>query len=177
MRRLALLALLAGCAWVRPALDPAPWDAWGDRGALQVRGAAPGAPGRAVWDAVLRDADVRRRLAGRGEPETIEVLGARFAPKELLLTYRGARRVVVDAAGGGLFVRAADPVSSRRTATRRTPALVARATPAAARCPDCAPAAHAPTLRQELECPIDPDRADCRDLCASDGSREWCRAR
>jgi hypothetical protein len=32
-----------------------------------------------------------------------------------------------------------------------------------------------PTAQQRLECPIDPDRSDCRALCAGRAGWEWCR--
>jgi hypothetical protein len=32
----------------------------------------------------------------------------------------------------------------------------------------------APTVQQRLECPIDPDRSDCRAFCAGRAGWEWC---
>jgi hypothetical protein len=32
-----------------------------------------------------------------------------------------------------------------------------------------------PTTQQRLECPIDPERSDCRALCAGRAGWEWCR--
>jgi len=70
--------------------------------------------------------------------------------------------------------------ASERTPTppplQHTPAAhttqASRHTARRAKPPSPAPTA---TARQTLECPIDPDRADCRALCTAGATHEWCR--
>jgi hypothetical protein len=160
--RVVVLAALAayGCAARRHVALP-PLEAYAGAGPLAVRGARYSDPGPAVVRALADDAAARRVLAARGEPETVEVTGGRGrVGRRVVLTYPAAggkrRRVVLES--GGTAPRSA--ASARRPAR---PAAVA-ATP------------RAPTSRQQLECPIDPQRADCRALCTPAATHEWCEA-
>ncbi len=179
----ALVVLVGGCATVRSVVQPGPWDRHADSGPLQVFGADPTSPGQQVFQALLREPSVDALLEREGQPDTLEVVGSRWKPKQILLTYtrRGAgrpRRIVLDSANGGFVARAPEPLATPTPAARRGrgPAQSRKKVqePAAVREnePSGAPT---PTARQLLECPIDGTRADCQVLCSSGARYEWCR--
>jgi hypothetical protein len=160
---LALPLAVAGCVYLRPAFDPAPWDGYGNAGPLPVRGAHRSTAGPVIFRTLARQPRLAPVLTAQGEPETVEVQGGRLAPKRIVLTYR-ARRIVLDPTGDGYLAREPEPLRRARRDVARTPI---------ARRPEPAPAA--PTATQELECPIDPARADCRALCENPAVvHEWC---
>jgi hypothetical protein len=165
---LAVPLALAGCLYLRPTLDPAPWDRYGNAGALPVHGARRSTAGPVIFRTLTRQRGLAAFLAAQGEPDTLEVRGSRLAPKRILLTYRRRgvgtpRRIVLDPTGGGYLARAPEPLRRARRDGSGTRAARRRESPPAA-----------PTAAQELECPIDPARADCLALC-KDPAHEWCR--
>jgi hypothetical protein len=179
---LALAVIVAGCATVRPMVQPKPWDRQADSGPLKVFGADAASPGPQIFQALLREPSVEALLKREGQPDTLEVVGGRWNSKQIVLTYtrRGAgrpRRIVLDSANDGLVARAPEPVATPTPAPRRgrAPAKARKtAAPAAVREPE-AGRAPTPTAQQQLECPIDATRADCRALCTPGASYEWCR--
>ncbi len=180
---LTLFALAGGCAGMRPVVQPKPWDRHADSGPLQVFGADPTSPGPQVFQALLREPSVEALLRREGQPDTLEVVGARYKPKQILLVYtrRGAgrpRRIVLDSAKDGFVARAPEPLATPTSRSRRGggPARSRKRVrePAAVRGnePGAEPT---PTARQQLECPIDATRSDCQALCRGGASYEWCR--
>jgi hypothetical protein len=106
------------------------------------------------------DPQVRQVLATHGEPDTVEVVTVRGGGKRVRLTYRQhgrTRRFDVTPSQGKRSVRAHGG-AARRVQPADHPA------------PDAEP-----TLRQRLECPIEPEREDCKAFCARKGTLEWCR--
>jgi hypothetical protein len=104
-------------------------------------------------------------LRREGQPDTVEVVGSRYKPKQILLTYtrRGAgrpRRIVLDSANDGFVARAPEPLATPAPKSRRGRGSAKSRTP---------------TARQQLECPIDATRSDCRALCKGGAAYEWCR--
>ena len=202
LRVLALVVLaLAACG--RPArLAPTTsLDAYADRGPLRVRGARASAPGPAIYRALSADA----QLAGRGEPDTVEVV-RRGKGLRVVVTYprgRGEPRQVVvvpksAVKKSGRRSIASRPTRQRSTARAGTPATVepddSPPTPATVEPTDDSPptlAAETPpsaedppapskmtlTARQTLECAVDAERDECRSVCAgaSRSDYEWCR--
>jgi hypothetical protein len=161
--RIAMLAALLACGCAaRHHVAPPPLDAYADAGPLAVRGARRSDPGPAVVRALAEDAAAGRVLAARGEPETVEVVRMRGRGRRVVLTYPAPggkrRRVVLES---GVETRRAPPAARR-------PARVPGRQAAIAEPP------RAPTSRQQLECPIDPDRPECRALCAPGATHEWC---
>src|SRR5262249_31387449 len=136
-----------------------------DAGPLKVRGAPWSAPGPTLVRALRDDPSAQRVLAANGEPDTIEVVSRRGIGDRFVLTYPSGRstrprRVVIE------------PPSRAAPARRRPHAprtVSATTSPRARRAPGT------PTAQQALECPIDPARADCRALCATSATYEWCR--
>ena len=187
-RWMLLASVLAGCMYVRPALQPGPWDLYGNSGPLKVYGAPRSAPGPRIVRALRDEPAIRDLLERQGEPDTVEVVGDRLDPKRLVLTYHRPdvgrpRRIVLVPTNGGYVARAPELLRSPRAVARRdesraTAAATVAAPPDAdgARAPAVAevPAA-APTAVQRLECPIDRDRADCRAFCVAGATWDWCR--
>ncbi len=179
---LALVVLVAGCATVRPVVQPKPWDRQADSGPLQVFGADPASPGQQVFQALLREPSVEALLKREGQPDTLEVVGSRLKPKQILLTYkrRGAgrpRRIVLDSANDGFVARAPEPLATPTPAARRGrgPKPSGKKSPEPAAVRESDPSAEpTPTARQQLECPIDATRPDCKALCGPGASYEWC---
>jgi hypothetical protein len=175
---LALVALVGACA----VIQPKPWDRNPDSGPLQVFGADPTSPGQQVFQALLREPSLESLLTREGEPDTLEVLGTRRNPKQILLMYtrKGAgrpRRIVLDSAEDGFIARVPEPLATPAPAPKRArrPARPRKTRePAAVRAnePSGEPT---PTARQQLECPIDSTRADCQALCRGGAAYEWCR--
>jgi len=180
---LALVVLVGGCATVRSVVRPGPWDRHADSGPLQVLCADPTSPGQQVFQALLREPSLEALLAREGEPDTLEVVGSRWKPKQILLTYtrRGAgrpRRLVLDSTDDGFVARAPEPLATPTPASRRgrgpgksrkkvqEPAAVRETEPSGA---------PTPTAQQQLECPIDGSRSDCQALCRGGAHHEWCR--
>lgn len=178
-----LVVLFEGCATMRPVVRPGPWDRHADSGPLQVFGANPTSPGPHVFQALLREPSLEALLAREGEPDTLEVVGSRWKPKQILLSYtrRGAgrpRRLVLDSADDGFVARAPEPLATPTPASRRGrgprksrkkvqgPAAVRENEPSGA---------PTPTAQQRLECPIDGTRSDCQALCRGGARHEWCR--
>ncbi len=183
MMTLALIALVGACATMRPVVRPGPWDRHADSGPLEVYGAAPTSPGQQVFQALLREPSLETLLKREGQPDTLEVVGSRWKPKQILLSYtrRGAgrpRRIVLDSGNEGFVARAPEPLATPTPAAKRGrgPAKSRKKVqePAAARENEPSGAA-TPTAQQRLECPIDATRADCQSLCQGGASYEWCR--
>jgi hypothetical protein len=177
---LALVVLVEGCATVRPVVQPKPWDRQADSGPLQVFAADPSSPGQQLFQALLREPSLEALFKREGQPDTLEVVGGRWQPKQILLIYarRGAgrpRRIVLDSVNDGFVARAPELIATPRRPARRgrvrakstkirEPAAVGENEPGGV-----------PTAQQQLECPIDATRSDCRALCRPRGTYEWCR--
>jgi hypothetical protein len=188
-RLLLLVALgVSGCA-LRPGAGPPSLDTYADRGPLPVRGAYRWAPGPTIYRALK--ADAVPQLAGRGEPDTVEVVNGRGRGQRVVFTYlraRGgvARRIVLkpsrhprDKRSQYALPASSRPVRRRVVARSRppdtpTPAPSEPSTAEVAKS-EPSPANTALTARQALECPIDAERADCRSICADGADYEWCR--
>ena len=180
---LALVVLVGGCATVRPVVQPGPWDRYADSGPLQVFGADPMSPGQQLFQALLREPSLEALLRREGQPDTLEVVGSRWKPKQILLAYtrRGAgrpHRIVLDSANNGLVARAPEPLATPTPASQRVrvPAQSRKKVrePTAVR--ENEPSGEpTPTARQQLECPIDATRSDCQALCRGSARYEWCR--
>jgi hypothetical protein len=156
-RLAALAALLAlGCQTRAPR-----WDAYADAGPLPVRGAYPSAAGPTILRSLDHDPAVHRVIAANGEPETLEVVTVRGGKRRIVLTYRSTRT------GRARRIQLGPPRMTRVAAAAEHPPR--RAAPAEA------PASGTPTARQSLECPIDPQRAECRAFCGRSPAYEWCR--
>jgi hypothetical protein len=174
---LALVVLVGGCAVVQPK----PWDRQANSGPLQVFGADPTSPGQQVFQALLREPSLEALLGREGEPDTLEVVGTRLKPKQILLVYvrRGGRphRIVLDSAKDGFVARAPEPLAIPTPAAKRVrvPAQSRKKVrePGAVR--ENEPSGEpTPTARQQLECPIDATRSDCQALCRPGAPYEWC---
>jgi hypothetical protein len=179
---LALVVLVGGCASVRPVVQPKPWDRNADSGPLQVFGADPTSPGQQVFQALQREPSLKALLKREGQPDTLEVVGSRYKPKQILLNYtrRGAgrpRRIVLDSAKDGFVARAPQPLAtSPASRGGRAPARSHKKVEEPAAVRENEPSAEpTPTARQQLECPIDATRSDCRALCRGGAAYEWCR--
>ncbi len=180
---LALIALACACASVRPVVKPGPWDRHADSGPLQVFGADPASPGQQVFGALLREPSLDAFFTREGQPDMLEVVGSRYKPKQIVLTYtrRGAgrpRRIVLDPAKDGFVARSPEPLATPTPAAKRVRGSARphkkTTEPAAVR--ESEPSAEpTPSARQQLECPIDAARPDCRALCKGGTSYEWCR--
>ena len=160
-----LVLVLSGCARFAPVFEPAPWDGYGDSGPLAVRGAARSDPGPTIVAALRREPKLGYVFTRYGDPDTLEVLGSRYEPKDIVLTYkRSGDRILVERSDDGWVARAPEalPGRSRRASAPGRSAGTAKPPP-----PN-------PTMAQTLECPIDPSREDCRALCASGTKHEWC---
>lgn len=172
---LVLALVVGGCATMRPMVKPGPWDRHADSGPLPVFGADPASPGQEVFQALRREPSVAALLEREGQPDTLEVVGSRWKPKQIVLTYtrKGAgrpRRVVLDSGNDGFVARASEPIATPTPASKRGRG------PAKSRKKAEPPAgARAPSPQQQLECPIDATRADCRALCRGGARHEWCR--
>ena len=179
---LVLAVLVGGCASVRPTVQPGSWDRHPDSGPLRVYGAELTSPGQEVFQSLLRQPSLEAVLSREGVPDTLEVVGSRYKPKQILLTYtrRGAgppRRIVLDAGDKGFVARAPEPCATPTPAPRRVraPAQPRKTREPAAVRENEPSAERTPTARQQLECPIDGARADCKALCKPGASYEWCR--
>lgn len=179
---LALVVLVGACASMRPVVNPGPWDRHGDSGALKVFGADAASPGQQLFQALLGEPSVAPLLKREGQPDTLEVVGSRYKPKQILLTYtrKGAgkpRRIVLDSTNDGFVARPTEPLATPTPAKRgRGPAKSKKKAqePTAVR-ERASDAPTAPTARQQLECPIDATRPDCKALCRPGATHEWCR--
>jgi len=183
----SLAVLIAGCANVRPVVKPGPWDRHADSGPLKVFGADPKSPGQQVFQALQREQSLAALLKREGQPDTLEVVGSRYEPKQIRLNYTRkaagrARRIVLDSTNDGFVARAPEPLATPTPAKRGRGAKPSRAKqtrekteePAAVR-EEQPTAPPAPSAQQRLECPIDAARADCQALCRGGASYEWCR--
>lgn len=178
---LALVVLVGGCATVRPTVQPKPWDRYPDSGPLQVFRADPASPGPQLFQALLREPSVEALFRREGEPDTLEVVGSRRKPKQILLTYtrRGAgrpHRIVLDSANNGFVARASEPLAPPTPASQRVrvPAQPRKTREPTAVRENEPNGAAPPTAQQQLECPIDGTRSDCQALCKGGATYEWC---
>jgi hypothetical protein len=174
--------LIGGCATLWPTVQPKPWDRHADSGPLQVFGADPTSPGPQLFQALLREPSVEALLSREGQPDTLEVVGSRLKPKQILLTYtrRGAgrpHRIVLDSANNGFVARAPEPLATPAPAAKRVraPAKPRKTAEPAAIHENKPSGAATPSAQQQLECPIDATRADCQALCKGGAAYEWCR--
>ncbi len=178
----ALLAVVAGCMYLQPGLQRRIWDSYPNSEPLRVSGADPATAGQLIYQQLRLEPRISTFLAGHGEPDTVQVLGARLAPKRFLLMYTRSGqsyRIVVDPSEDGLIARApepqptstpeslppAAPPSAKQTGRTRKPE------PATSPTNSCIP----PTAEQRLNCPIDRLRVDCRMFCDCTPPFEWCR--
>jgi hypothetical protein len=187
---LRVLALVVLALWAcAPSAKRAPTslDMYADRGPLRVRGARASAPGPAIYRALAADAP--RELAGRGEPDTVEVVRRGKALRVVVTYPRGQQRVVMVPAAASTQGRRRAVGSARPTRQRSTVRAPARVEtpksapvlateqsepmPPAAK-PPPAPVKTTLTARQALECAIDSDRDECRSVCAGRSDYEWC---
>jgi hypothetical protein len=128
-----------------------------------------------VFQALLREPSVAALLGREGEPDTLEIVGSRRTPKQILLSYRRRgvgrpHRIVLDSTANGFVARAPEPLAPSKPAAKR-----GRGAPASRKkAQERAPAAK-PTAQQQLECPIDAGRADCQAFCRGGATYEWCR--
>lgn len=180
---LTLAALIGGCANVRPVVKPGPWDRHADSGPLKVFGADPSSPGQQVFQALQREPSLAAALKREGQPDTLQVVGSRYKPKQILLDYtrKGVgrpHRIVLDSTSDGFVARAPEPLATPKAAAKRgrgsKPSRKKAQAPAAVR-EEKPTEASAPTAQQKLECPIDAARPDCRALCTGGATYEWCR--
>jgi hypothetical protein len=180
---LALVGLVGGCATVRPVVQPGPWDRHADSGPLEVYGEDRESPGQRIFEALLREPSLEALLRREGQPDTLEVVGSRWKPKQIVLTYtrKGAgrpRRIVLDSTNDGFVARAPEPLARPTPASKRArgPAKSRRKVqePAAVR-QEAPSGPSVPSAQQRLECPIDATRADCQALCRGGAAHEWCR--
>lgn len=191
---LALPALLSitACA-VRPPAPVEPgipaYERYKNVGPMPVAGQDPGDPGPRVFASVTAVPRLRAFLRSQGTPDNLEVLQPRGENLRIHLNYeRRDRRVVVERVEGRLSayaptrldgspLGAGPPPESEppAEAPERTPPEEPQAAP-----PPPEPAPPVPedvplaTELQTLECPIDPQRADCVRLCVPGAPYEWC---
>ncbi len=125
--------------------------------------------GSTVFHALLREPSLAALLTHEGQPDTLEVVGSRWKPKQILLTYTGPgagrpRRIVLDSANDGFVARTPEPIATPTPASHvrvpaqsrkkvREPAVVRENEPSGV---------PAPTTRQQLGWPIDAARAGRR---------------
>src|SRR4029077_13139352 len=88
-------------------------------------------PARALPRAVPPQPELTAFLDEQGEPDTIDVVGARLEPKRLVLTYRRddagrPRRIVLEPSRDGYVASAPEFLRSERVARRAEPAEQAR---------------------------------------------------
>jgi hypothetical protein len=165
--------------FMQPALQRRIWDSYPNSEPLRVYEAEPSTAGQLVYQQLKVEPRVSTLLAARGEPDTIQVLGARLAPKRFILLYtrpdfRPPYRIVIDPSEDGLIARAPEPFPSpsplpapTSEAPRRQGKTHENPVPAPMR--TCIP-----TAEQGLNCPIDRTRNDCRSLCSCRPPFEWC---
>jgi len=177
----AVVVAVGGCMYVRPAVQPEPWDMYGNAGPLKVYGARRTAAGQRIYDSLRHEPELRAFFDEQGEPDTIEVVGSRWEPKRLVVTYRRddagrPRRIELDPSIRGYVAQTPELLRSERVVRREEPRAEP---PEPARPPrHAAQAVMVPppaTAVQRLECPIDRRRADCRALCVAGATHEWCR--
>ncbi|HEY2386052.1 MAG TPA: hypothetical protein VGK30_03755 [Candidatus Binatia bacterium] len=177
-----------------------PWDAYaGEK--LRVHGQDPATAGQKVWRALREEDSLRAFLARQGEPDSLEVLGgtmSRFSDKTIVLYY--TRRsmgpphsIRLEPSKDGYTPRGSEPLAAPPTSDRGTGGggRRGRASDMDSESPvgaphgavdedtEAPPPARAPrrkaaTAEQRVTCPVDPTRADCQALCASDATLEWC---
>ena len=179
---LALVALVGGCATMQPLLKPKPWDNYSNSGPLKVFGADLTSPGQEVFQALLREPSLEALFSREGVPDTLEVVGSRREPKQILLSYtrKGAgrpRRITLDSTSDGFVARAPEPIVVRKPASRRgrVPAPSRKKVEKAPVRENDRGEKPTPTAQQQLECPIDGTRSDCQALCRGGAAYEWCR--
>jgi hypothetical protein len=181
-----VLALLAGCMFVKPMVQREIWDSYPNSEPLLVHGAAPSTAGQLIYERLRAEPRVGSLLTTHGQPDTIQVLGARMAPKRFVLAYTRPEvgkpyRIVIDPTEDGLIARAPEPFPTAAPA----PAPTAAPRPPSERppprqAPAPAPATPRPsptcivTSEQARHCPIEPKRPDCRALCSCVPRQEWC---
>jgi hypothetical protein len=177
---LALVPL--ACTRVQPVVSPQAWDEHGDSGPLRVHGARDGAPGPRIYRALARRPELRELLREQGEPDTLEVIGGRWQPKRVVLDYRRRsvgrpRRIYLEATSDGFVASAPQSLSPRRRAggSERPRTITGTRDAEAATPPLADQQTPTPTAAQQLECPIDRQRPDCRAYCTVAATHEWCR--
>jgi hypothetical protein len=174
---LALVALASACA-AMPGRERKPWDYYAGDGPLRVHGTERSSAGRALFRELRAQPGVGPALRRQGTPDMLEVRKQRFGGTTILLTYTrrgaGAPRVVrIESVRGELVVRAAEPLpaAARSRAVIGEPRTKRKRRATA---PSGAPRPAAASAEQELACPIDPDRHDCRALCGGATRYDWC---
>lgn len=173
----ALLAL-ASCVYMRPMFSPGEWDRHAGGPPLAVRGVEPSAPGPTILRALERERAIATLIESEGEPDTLEVVGARYSPKRIVLTYAGQRprRIVLEPTNQGYVARAPEPLPTvAQPLPTPTPARQRRPSKPRPKASPAPAAPHTPSAKQRLECPIDPARPECQALCTPGAAYEWCR--
>jgi hypothetical protein len=154
---------------------------YGNAGPLKVYGAHKTAAGQRIYRSLRHEPELRAFFDEQGEPDTIEVVGARWEPKRLVLTYRRddagrPRRIELDPSNDGYVAQTPELLRSERVVRHEEPQTEqpepARRSRNATQTVVAPPPA---TAVQRLECPIDRRRADCRALCVAGATHEWCR--
>lgn len=176
---LGLALAAAGCVYGRAIFQPGPWDSESGSGPLRVYGVDASEPGPTIFRALEDEPLLKSFLAREGEPDTLEVLGGRFAPKQILLEYKRPsvgrpRSVLLDPTSEGYVARATEPLATVAPTPRPTPRPRKSAPPRPTATPEAA-APKQPSAVQLLECPIDPDLSECRAFCVPGATYEWCR--
>ncbi|MBI3767856.1 MAG: hypothetical protein HY271_05080 [Deltaproteobacteria bacterium] len=180
---IALLSAAAGCMYLQPGLQRRIWDSYPNSEPLQVSGADPSTAGQLIYQQLRLEPRISTFLAGHGEPDTVQVLGARLAPKRFLLIYTRSGtgqsyRIVIDPSEDGLIARAPEPLPTSTPEPLPTVAPPgAKQTGRTHKPEPLTPPTNSciPTAEQRLNCPIDHSRADCRVFCVCTPPFEWCR--
>lgn len=171
-------------------------------GRLPVYGASLYAPGQEIYKELRQQESLMAFLDCQGEPDFVEVVAHPGAPRiYLYYTRRGLARTgtveIYPSEAGFYAAKPIDPelrgpdAPAPRPAPKPRPKPKPRPAPEPAPEPEPAPAPPAPepepvpepepeprwpepTQQQRDDCPIEPWRRDCRELCADDAPWEWC---
>jgi hypothetical protein len=195
---IALLPLLplvlGGCELFpfKPDSRPPPSQSYEDyvgKGPFPVHGATARSAGPQLFQQVLKAPQLTQFLRSQNTPDTLEVVEGENGNLQVVLVYSRdsnppERRIVIERVENRLTAYPptrldGSPLGSGRPEPGATqpepqpePAPTPRVTPEVIEAP--AGEMPNPTEIQMLECPIDPEREDCRDFCIHGGSYEWC---
>jgi hypothetical protein len=165
---------------------------------VKVYGASVYSPGQKIFQELRQEESLMAFLACQGEPDRVEVVENPDGAPRILLEYsRGglAQRGTVEIAPSPAGFYAAQPIDPKGSLKRgsaeqpRRPAPPPKQPPKdRERRPDprpppveepaevqAEPALPQPTSAQLEECPIEPWRSDCHDLCGPDAGWDWCQ--
>lgn len=184
-----LLLVLGGCSLAFKGesrnLPSDRLDDYANKGPFPVHGVSPQSPGPRLFQQILKSPQLTAFLRSQKNPDTLEVVDSESGDLEVLLVYSRpsnppTRRIVVERSGDRLLAYPptrldGSPLDSGRPSQPATPREEA---PEAQDLPVVeAPEREIPipTEIQNLECPIDPYRSDCRGLCVPGAPYEWCQ--